>query len=673
MSLAKPHNRIEQLKKLLNKYSYEYYVLDNPSIDDAVYDSLFNELKKIEAENPELITADSPTQRVGGAILSGFEKATHATRMLSLNDVFSMDEVNKWVERTEKLLNGQAHSYFVDLKMDGLACSLVYEEGKLVRAVTRGDSYEGEVVTANARTIKNIPLALFADAGADVKFFSGRTEVRGEIIMLKTDFEKLNSRQAEEGKPLYANPRNLAAGTVRQLDPNLTAKRPLLFYAYDLIRDGLDDVPTNDYAYSELKLLGFSVNEQAMKIDQLDQVDRYIAHWEQKRGDLSFYTDGIVIKINDKSQYRMLGVVGKQPRAAVAYKYPPEQATTVVEDIVLSIGRTGVATPVAVFRSTVIAGTTVRHASLHNADEIARLDVRIGDTVVISKAGDIIPQVESVVKELRPKSSVPFVFEKALEKQYPELQFERQGDDVAYRIKGASGDILLKKSIEYFASKQAMDIETLGEKNVVSLVDAGLLKDIADIYLLKAEDVSGLERFGEISAAKLVEAVSSKKRPELFRFILALGIRHVGLQTARDLANHFGSMDKLETAELDDLKMIDGIGDVVAESIIAWFTDEDNQNLLGKFRSLGVVPIYKKASGPLVGKNFVVTGTLDSMGRDDAADIIRALGGNFQTAISKETDYLVMGDNVGASKIEKAKKLNVKVINEPEFLSIINK
>lgn len=670
MSQKEPKKRLDELKKLLSKYSYEYYVLDNPTVLDAVYDSLFQELKKIEADYPELISSDSPSQRVGGEVLGGFEKAEHSSRMLSLNDVFSFDEVKAWALKIEKLLGNRPHSYFADVKMDGLACSLVYQDGVLVRAVTRGDSYIGEVVTSNVRTIKNVPISLYSEAGAGKLFFNGQTEVRGEIIMHRKDFEKLNEKQSREGKPVFANPRNLAAGTIRQLDPKLTAERPLSFHAYDLMRIDAKEVPTNAYAYHQLKLLGFTVNQVAMELKDVDSVLSYIKKWEDRRDELSFLTDGIVVKVNDKSQYEMLGIVGKQPRAAVAYKYPPEQATTIVRDIVISIGRTGVATPVAVFQSVALAGTTVKHASLHNSDEIDRLDIRIGDTVVVSKAGDIIPKVDSVVKELRPKTAVKFDFEKALRQQYPELEFERPLGDVAYRIKGASGDLILKKSAEYFASKEALDIDTLGEKNVEALVDAGLIKDIADIYLLEEKDIAKLERFGKISAKKLVDAVNKKKNPELYRFILGLGVRHVGVQTARDLSKYFESIEKLAEAGFEDLTQVDGIGKVVGESILGWFADEDNQTLLKKFDSLDVKPVYKKIEGVLSGKSFVITGSLDAMSRDEAAREIRSLGGEFQTAVSKSTDYLVVGNNVGESKLEKARKLGIQVINEEDLLKM---
>ena len=531
------NNRYTELKQLLLQYSYEYHVLDAATISDAVYDSLMAELKTIEAEHPELISPDSPTQRVGNELLGGFQKVQHRSRMLSLNDVFDASEVEAWVVRMDKLLPGARHEFFADIKMDGLACALIYEDGLLVQAVTRGDSFVGEDVTNNVRTIQNVPLRLRENESVQ-QLVKGRTEIRGEIVMLKADFERLNATQRAAGKPEFANPRNLAAGTIRQLDPKLVAARPLTFIAYDLIRDDPAEVPTNMQAYEFLSELGLRRNTQAAVFTSLNEVMEFVYHWDTARHDLPFNTDGLVVKVNDRAQYAALGIVGKQPRAAVAYKYAAEQATTVVQDIVISIGRTGAATPVAVFTPVQVAGTTVQHASLHNADEIARKDIRIGDTVVIFKAGDIIPQVESVVLELRPKDAAPFNYEDALKEQYPELTFERQGDDVVYRVKGASSELLLKRALEYYASRQALDIDTLGEKNVVALVDAGLVKDIADIYALRLEDIRALDRFADISAKKLYDAIQASKSPSLERFILALGIRHVGVQTAIDLANH---------------------------------------------------------------------------------------------------------------------------------------
>jgi DNA ligase (NAD+) len=670
MTQSQPDVRARELRDLIAKYSYEYHVLDQPSVDDAVYDSLFGELKQLEAAHPELVTSDSPTQRVGNELLGGFQKVTHSTRMLSLNDVFSRDEVEAWVVRMEKVLPGKRHEYFADIKMDGLACALIYQDGVFVQAVTRGDSFVGEDVTANVRTIKNVPLRLRSAAGFE-KFSVGRTEIRGEIVMLKHDFEALNQKRRAIGEPEFANPRNLAAGTIRQLDPKLVAERPLSFRAYDLLRDDPTDIPTNIFAYEAISALGLNRNPQASVFTSISEVMRFVDEWDQKRHDLPFNTDGLVIKVNDRQQYRDLGVVGKQPRAAVAYKYAAEKATTIVKDIVISIGRTGAATPVAVFDPVVVAGTTVQHASLHNADEIARLDVRISDTVVIFKAGDIIPQVESVVSELRPKDTQAFDYVEALKKQYPELEFERSGKDVVYRVKGASGDLLLKRGLEYYASKGALDIDTLGEKNVVALIDAGLVKDLADIYLLTKEQLLQLDRFGEISATKLINAIAAKKQPPLERFILGLGIRHVGAQTAIDLANAFHSIDQLKRATIEQLESVSGIGRVVAESILAWFSDEDNLALLDKFHELGVEPQFHKKSGKLTGQSFVITGSLESMSRDEAADMIRARGGVFQTSVAKDTTYLVAGGKVGASKLKKAESYGTKVINEEQLKELL--
>lgn len=670
MTQVQPKDRVNELRELLNRYSYEYHVLDRPSVDDAVYDSLFGELKKLEAQYPELTTPDSPTQRVGNELKGGFQKVQHTSRMLSLNDVFDRSEVEAWVVRMDKLLPGRKHEFFADIKMDGLAGALIYEDGVLVRAVTRGDSFIGEDVTNNVRTIANVPLRLRNEKGFE-KFLSGRTEIRGEIVMLKKDFEALNKKQRAAGKPEFANPRNLAAGTIRQLDPRLVAERPLTFVAYDLLRDDPTDVPTNMFAYETISALGVRRNQQARIFSNLSDVMHFVDEWGEKRHDLPFNTDGLVIKVNDRAQSVELGIVGKQPRAAVAYKYAAEQATTIVKDIVISIGRTGAATPVAVFDPVQVAGTTVQHASLHNADEIARKDIRVGDTVIIFKAGDIIPQVESVVTELRPKNAKQFNYVHALKEQYPELEFERHGEDVVYRVKGANTELMLKRAVEYYASKGALDIDTLGEKNVVALVDAGLVNDLADIYTLTKEQLLELDRFAEISAQKLIDAIAEKKTPSLEKFILGLGIRHVGTQTAIDLANKFESIHDLQGSTLQQLEDVEGIGKVVAESIVAWFADEDNVKLLKKFADLGVEPYFKKKTGKLVGQNFVITGTLETMSRDEAADRIREHGGTFQTAVAKDTTYLVAGGKVGESKLKKAEQYGVKIINESKLLELL--
>lgn len=665
--------RLQELRQLMAKYSYEYYVLDEPSVSDAIYDGLMRELKVLETEFPELITPESPTQRVGGAPLSEFKKVAHSVRMISLNDVFSRDEVEAWVERTEKLAPGRKTEFFTDIKMDGLACALVYEDGIFTQAVTRGDGFIGEDVTSNVRTIQSVPLQLRTDVAPEFQLLlRGRTEIRGEIIMYKKDFEALNHAREQEGLPLFKNPRNLAAGTIRQLDPALVAARPLRFRAYDILRTDASEVPTNMFAYQAIRAVGIAANPQASIFTTIDDVMHFVDEWDAKRHELPFNTDGLVVKLNDRKLYAELGSVGKNPRGAVAYKYPAEEATTIVKDIVLSIGRTGAATPVAVFDPVVVAGTTVQHASLHNADEIERKDVRVGDTVVIFKAGDIIPQVERVLTELRPKKARRFDMQAELARQYPELQFERPEGEVVYRVKGATGPLLLKKALEHFASKGALDIDGMGEKNVVALVDADLVHDLADIYTLTHDQVIQLDRFAELSTNNLIAAIAAVKTPSLPRFIYGLGIRHVGSQTAIDLAERFGSLDALRDATLDDLVNIDGVGEVVAESVLAWFADSDNQLLLDKFKELGVAPHYEsRAKGPLHDKRFVITGTLERMGRDIAAEKIRNLGGAFQSSLGKDTTYLVVGKNVGASKLAKAEKYGTTQISEDELITLL--
>ncbi len=549
---------------------------------------------------------------------------------------------------------------------------MIYQYGVLIQAITRGDTIPGEDVTQNVRTIKNVPLTLRSQAKQKT-FLTGRTEIRGEIVMYKDDFAALNEKREKQGLPIFANPRNLSAGTIRQLDPKLVAERPLHFVGYDLLRDDMTEVQTNMFAYEAMTELGITRSPEADVFVHLDDVMKFVDHWSEARHELPYITDGLVIKVNDRSQYEALGVVGKNPRGAVAYKYPAEQATTVVKDIVISIGRTGAATPVAVFDPVVVAGTTVKHASLHNADEIARRDVRIGDTVVIYKAGDIIPQVEKVILELRPKNAKRIDYEKELKRQYPELEFVRPEGEAVYRAKGLTGPIILKRAVQHYASKGALDIDTLGEKNVEALVDAGLVKDVADIYRLQYQDVVELDRFADISARKLIDAIAAKKNPALSRFIFGLGIRHVGTQTAIDLANTFRRFDTLGTARLDDLRAVEGVGEIVAESILGWFIDDDNQALLAKFRQLGVWPgEVKRVGGKLSGKSFVVTGTLESMGREVVAERVRALGGTFQSSVGKDTTYLVAGKNVGESKLTKARKLGTKIINESELLRLIN-
>ncbi|MBQ6149573.1 NAD-dependent DNA ligase LigA [Candidatus Saccharibacteria bacterium] len=682
MEKSAAEKRILKLRELINEYRYNYHVLDKSIMSEAAADSLKHELAQLEAEFPELITPDSPTQRVAGKALDKFEKVTHEKRMISLADVFSTAEVLDWISRNEKLIpGGKISEFFTDIKMDGLACSLKYKDGIFVQAVTRGDGLIGEDVTLNVKTIQNIPLKLATSEGqpsssdtlkavrpslwSSEEAVPSEVEVRGEIIIFKKDFEKLKGE--------FANPRNLAAGSIRQLDPKIAASRPLKFIAYDLVKPNL---PTHKEAYEMLRKLGFQTSgeDKVFKGSDTKGLFEYIKELDEYRKGLKFNTDGMVIKINDRKIYDDLGIVGKTPRGAVAYKFPAEEATTVIKDIVISIGRTGAATPVALFEPVSLAGTTVKHASLHNADEIARLDARIGDTVIIYKAGDIIPQVKEVLTSLRPEGTKPFNFEEALKKQYPELEFERPAGEAVYRVKGETSDFILKRAIEYYASKPALNIEGLGEKNVVALVDSGLVKSIADLYKLTVPEVAGLERFAELSASNLVSAIAASKHPSLSKFITALGIRHVGAQTAVSLAKKFGSLDNLINATEEDLLAIPDVGEIVAESILAWFSDEDNVKLLNELHELDVWPEeVKSASLPLEGKSYIVTGTLASMGREEAEDKLRELGATVTSSVTKTTTALIVGEKPGKSKTDKADKLGIPRVSEAEFLKLIGR
>ena len=672
--------RVNKLRELINDYRYHYHVLDESIMSEAAADSLKHELSLLEEEFPELITPDSPTQRVAGKPLDKFTKVRHEKRMISLADVFSKDEVEDWIVRNEKLVPGG-------------------KIGVFAQAVTRGDGLVGEDVTLNVKTIENIPLRISisekypsssdtlkgarpfgssASQGAvspslrsSEEGIPSEIEVRGEIVIFKDDFNRLNELQRKKGEAEFANPRNLAAGSIRQLDPKVAASRPLKFIAYDLVTP---DSLTWHEAYEKLRELGFQTSgeDKVFKASERKELFKYIADLDDYRKTLPFNTDGMVIKINDRSVYDKLGIVGKTPRGAVAYKFPAEESTTVVRDIVISIGRTGAATPVAILDPVSVAGTTVRHASLHNADEIKRLDVRIGDTVIIYKAGDIIPQVKEVLVSLRPEGATPFDYREALKKQYPDLEFERPEGEVVYRVKGESSDFILKRAIEYYASKPALNIEGLGEKNVVALVDSGLVKSIADLYKLKETDVSKLERFGELSAHNLITAISNSKTPALAKFITALGIRHVGAQTAVSLAREFKKLDNLVNVSEEDLLKIPDIGVVVAESILAWFSDEDNLELLSDLKKLGVLPQEEKIDNlPLVGKSYIVTGTLASMGREEAEDKLRELGATVTSSVTKNTTALIVGEKPGKSKLDKAEKLNIAKLSEDEFLELV--
>lgn len=658
--------RIEKLRELINDYRYHYHVLDQSIMSESAADSLKHELTLLEEAFPELITPDSPTQRVAGKPLDKFQKVTHQSRMISLADVFSESEVRDWVARNYKLVSPDTKfTYFTDIKMDGLAMSLHYRQGILEQAVTRGDGLVGEDVTMNVRTIANVPLKLKGDP----KEIPEEVEVRGEVIIFKDDFAKINQRQIGKKEKTFANPRNLAAGSIRQLDPKVAASRPLRFMAYDLVTPNL---ATNQLAYQAIRKFGFQTSMQDRTFDSLDQVIAEIHRLGEIRASLPFGTDGMVIKINDRKIYQDLGIIGKTPRAAVAYKYPAEEATTKVRDIVISIGRTGAATPVAIFDPVEVAGSIVRHATLHNADEIDRLGLRIGDTVIIYKAGDIIPQIKEVLTTLRSEDSVEFNYEEALKSQYPELEFERPAGEVVYRVKGLDSNLILKRSIEYYASKPALNIEGLGEKNVNLLVDSKLVNNLSDLYRLDVAQIAKLDRFGELSAKKLIDAIEKSKLMPLSKFITALGIRHVGVQTSILLANYFKTLDALVDATADDLLSIPDIGQVVAESILAYFADEDNLAQLKMMQELGVKPYFEDKTGqPLAGKSYVVSGTLSSMGREEAEEKLRALGATVTGSVTKTTTALIVGEKPGASKTTKAEKLGIPVLQEEGFLELI--
>lgn len=668
MSKEEVAKRLKVLKDQLNKYSYQYYVLDKPSIGDAVYDSLFAELKRLEDKYPSIVTSDSPTQRVGGKPLKGFVKLKHSQRMLSLNDVFDESEAKAWLGRISKIESAvKQATFWGDIKMDGLACALIYQDGVLSRAITRGDGFVGEDITANVRTISSAPLRLIGGGG----FTAGRIEVRGEIVMYKKDFAELNAKLAKTQEKSYANPRNLAAGTIRQLDPKVAASRKLYFRAYDLLCKNIIETPTQEFTYKKLHVLGFLINKQAKILKNYEEIIKFANAWREKRSQLPFNTDGLVIKINDRALYNKLGVVGKNPRGAIAFKYPPEQVTTKLKDIFVSIGRTGSATPVAILEPAVVAGSTVQMATLHNADEVKRKGVLIGDTVVIHKAGDVIPEVVEPIVNLRTGKEHKFV----MPTHCPECNTKliKPAGEVVWRCPNPACPSRAYKQIQHFVTRGAMDIEGLGEKNVLILQKNNLIQDPADLYTLKKQQLLKLERFADLSAQNLIDAIATKKNPPLAKFIYGLGIRHIGAQTAIDLANKFRSLDNLQKASLEELSNIEGVGEVAAESITAWFGEEQNKSLLKKFANNDVNPQeVKKLGGLLGGKSFAITGSIKSISRDEAANKIRSLGGIFQSSVGKGTTYLVVGNNVGVSKLTTAKKFSVQQISESQFIQMLS-
>lgn len=655
ISFSQAKKRVLKLRELLDQYSHEYYVLDAPTVDDATYDSLNNELKDLESRFPELVTTDSPTQRVGGVASAKFKKLAHAYQMLSLTDVFGTDEILDWEKRIQKLVPGRRLDYFCELKIDGLSIMLTYENGQFVKGVTRGDGLVGEDVTHNLLTISSIPKKLVGATPAILN-------VRGEIYISKADFEEINREQAKNGGQIYANPRNLAAGSLRQLDPSVTAKRHLDSYIYEIYDK--TSAATHEQKHLLLDGFGFSTSKYVKYCANIDEVIQYCREWDTKRNDLSFQVDGIVINVNDNQTFTDLGAVGKAPRGAVAYKFPAEQVTTVVEDIRVSVGRTGALTPFAVMRPVRVAGSTVSRATLHNEDEIARKDIRIGDTVVLQKAGDIIPEVVRPIIELRTGKERKFTMPNTCPICGGPV-VKPTGEAVA-RCANLNCYAVQSQQLAHFASKDAFDIDGLGEKSIEQLLNEGIVEDAADFFALTEGDLEPLERFAEKSATNLVDAIKSKKKVSLSRFLYALGIRHVGAVTASDLAAHFGDLDKIRKATIEELAEIEGIGMVVAKSVKGWFENPKNLDLLNKFAELGVGYEVVARSDKLAGQTFVITGSLVHMGREEAEEKIRQLGGKATGSVSKTTSYLVAGENPG-SKLAKAESLGVKVIDEEQL------
>jgi len=667
--------RIAKLRKVINHHSYKYHVLDKPGISDAAFDSLKHELYKSEQQYPDLITLDSPTQRVSGKALDKFVKVKHKKPMLSLEDVFYLEEFQAWQGRIQKLVPRQKLDYFAELKIDGFAIALVYKNGIFVQGATRGDGRIGENVTQNLKTITSIPLRLEIHQKLPskviekkVKLFleKGEIEVRGEVYMTKKAFAKINQERQKKALSLYANPRNTAAGSIRQLDPKVAASRELNFLAYSITTDL--GQKTHQEEHQIARALGFKV-DQGQYCAGSDEVIKFQQKINQGRGKLPYQIDGIVISVNNNNVFKKLGVVGKAPRGAIAFKFPAKEAITVVEDIIIQVGRTGALTPVACLRPVRIGGTLVTRATLHNEYEIKKLDVRLGDTVIVQRAGDVIPDVVKVIKKLRTGKEKKF--------QMPQRcpicssKVVRPKGEAVHRCTNKKCGAQQRKRLIHFASRKAFDIEGLGPKIVEQLMDEGLISDPADFFSLKQGDLVPLERFAEKSAANLIEAIDQKKKISLAKFIYALGIRHVGEETAINLAHYFGSLAELKKTSLEEFLRVKDIGEVVAQSAFEWFNNKVGQRLIDKLIKSGIeIDRVKTVKKKLLGLTFVLTGELDRFTREQAKEKIRHLGGDISGSVSKETDFVVTGREPGA-KYGKAKKIGVKIINEKEFLKII--
>ena len=658
----------DKLRREIRHNEYLYYVLDAPEITDAEYDRMMVRLRELEARYPDSIPADSPTQRVGGRASSQFTEVRHLEPLLSLGNVFSAEELRAFDERVHSgLPAGSKVEYVMEPKIDGLACSLIYENGKLVRAATRGDGVVGENVTANVRTIRSIPLTLKVPEGEAVPELF---DVRGEVYMPRQAFMRLNEQRAERGESEFANPRNAAAGSLRQLDPQVTASRSLSFFAYYLVGEGAQ--PKHSESLALLARYGFKVSENYKVVENIDEAIKYIGDFNELRQGLSYDTDGAVIKVNDVYQQRILGATGKDPRWATAYKYPPEQAETTLEDIDWRVGRTGVLTPTAVLTPVKLSGSVISRATLHNEDFIRAKDIRIGDRVVINKAGEIIPEVLRVVVEKRTGDEK----EVEIPSVCPECgwRVERQGEEAAIRCTNPHCPALGREGLIHFVSRDAMNIDGCGPSVINALLDAGLVRDAADLYSLRKEDLLKLERMGEKSADNLLAALTESKKNELDKLLFALGIRHVGAKVARILATEFGSMEKLQQAQPEELAQIRDIGDKIAESAVTWLNVPANIDLVERMAAAGLTmtftPPASQEDNPFFGKTLVFTGTMPTLGRAEAKTMAQDVGAKVSGSVSKKTDYVIAGAEAG-SKLEKAQQLGVTVIDEAEFLRLL--
>ena len=652
-------DRAAELRTVLDQHAHSYYVLDDPQISDAEYDRLFRELVDLETEYPGLQTPDSPTQRVGGAPLESFTKVRHRSQMLSLGNAFTAGEVEAFFARAERGA-GHVEAYVCELKIDGLAISLTYRDGVFVRAATRGNSVEGEDVTANVRTIRSVPMRL-----RDASALPGEFEVRGEVYLPKARFAALNAQLDEAGRPTYANPRNAAAGAVRQLDPTVTSKRGLSTFMYQL--DPAQGMRSQADVLDLLEHVGFRVNPHRHVAGSVDEVLAFIEHWSEKRHDLDYQTDGVVIKVSSLAQQAELGKVSRSPRWAIAYKFPPEEVETEVLDIAVQVGRTGAVTPVAHLRPVFVAGSTVRRCTLHNEDEVARKDVRIGDSVLLHKAGDVIPEIVRPLLDKRPKGAKPWVMPNRCPACDSELV--REPEEVVRRCVNPLCPAQRRERLRHFTSRAGMNIEGLGEAIIDQLVDAGFVADAADLFAVTPDQLLTLEGFAQRSAQKLHEAIAARRTVPLPRLINALGIRHVGEHTATLLAAHFGSLDALAAASAQELTAVEGVGPVVAESVAHWFGTGEGRELIHRLGAAGVSaePVRAAAGAPWQGQSWVLTGSMESLTRPEGEERIRGLGGSPSSSVSKRTHTVVAGASPG-SKLARAQELGVRILDEQAFL-----